>query len=380
MPDSLKTHSSGSSAGKFTKLKFFPALIAVVAVLLVGLNLLMKRHCEALIIDRGLPWIEERCDARVTLEKTSLNLFSGAIILRNLVIENPDGFDAPELARLPYVRIRFAWLDLWRKNTVTIRSLRVKDAQLHIIRNRQMRFNLPVGTDDQGSPPDKSESSGRPEDTGRPGGSRAAPHFTLDKARINVRIEYIDYHPVFPGKPLQLNMNLKIHAANISNRGRTDQLTGKLLIDGDIEAANQRIPLEIRGKFAPVVAPDQLTFEITAATRSIDLHNAPPLADWLGLEQGQIAFTMLLKADQGIFDPGKSTLKFDFDKVNLTDDARRRMSGINLPRTFVLTAPVGGSLENPRIDLTSAVADLLTGSDFIGSLLQDLYEATGKSD
>ncbi len=108
-----------------------------------------------------------------------------------------------------------------------------------------------------------------------------------------------------------------------------------------------------------------MTFELTGSTKPFNLTDAPPLAAWLGVEQGLAACTITLAVSNNVLDPDKSILHFNFSEARLAPAARRRLHGIALPRVFTLRIPLSGTLESPHADFEAAIAGLLTSDDVI---------------
>ncbi len=365
--------------GNFAKIAL--GLLFAILALLAAAHLVLERHCTALARRQILPWLQARYQADVQLENISVNLLSGVLVVEGATLGNPPGFASMTMAQLPHFRLRLALHDLWRKNTITIRSLRIKDASLNIIRNPQGDLNLagPVAGADQPVGPDQPDRPDRPSQPARPAGREDPPRLALDKARIHTRVKYIDHNPIFQPEPLCLEFDLKISTANLANYGRPEQLTGTLMVDGEIIAGSRRTALELRGRFAPVIDPRQLTFELTGSTKPFDLTDAPPLAGWLGVEQGLVACTATLTVKNNVLDPAKSMLKFNFSEARLAPATRQRLHGIALPRVFTMSIPLSGNLEAPRADFTAAIASLLTSDDVISSFLEGLYKAAGQA-
>lgn len=362
-------------------------LLVIILALLAAAHLVLERHCAVMARQRILPWLQARYQADVQLQNISINILTGVLVVEGATIGHPPGFAGAAMAEMPHFRLRLALRDLWRKDTITVRSLRIKDARLNLIRNPQGRLNLAGAAEsDGGGAPGSAGPDGRPAAPGpqtespRPPMLKNRPRLAIDKARIHTRLLYTDHSPIFQPAPLELELELQIALDRLANYGRSDRLTGKLQVDGAICVAGQRTPLELRGRMAPLTGPRQLTFELTGSTKPFDLTDAPPLAAWLGVEQGLAACTITLAVSNNALDPEKSMLHFNFSEARLAPAARRRLGGIALPRVFTLRIPLSGTLESPRADFEAAIAGLLTSDDMIGSFLQGLYQAAGQAD
>ncbi|MFN2350316.1 MAG: hypothetical protein ABR497_00050 [Kiritimatiellia bacterium] len=370
--------------------KFIISLI-IAGLLLACVHYMLERRFTNLIRTSILPQLQERYRMEIIADSISMNLLSGSLRLRDVRIGNPPQFDEPDLARLGEIRIRLSLYDLWKHRKFTIRDLRVNRGEVYIIRNRHDRLNLAaaasasdqaetVATDAESSiPPAASPAAGTAgptPDTIEPGGSS---QITIQKARIRSQVYYIDHGTLFKPAGLQLDLDINLYAANLSNHGDAANMNGIVIMDGHIEVNGNRTPMELRGGLAPLLDPRRPTLELSGFTKSFDLLQTPPLCAWLGLERGKVACAVNIIINKGAIEPTRSLLKFDFTDVRSTPEARQRMQGINLPETFSLTMPLGGTLENPEIDFTTAVTRLLAGGDVIRSLLQNLYRAPGRT-
>lgn len=357
-------------------------LLAIILALLAGAHLVLERHCAVMARQRILPWLQARYQADVQLRNISINILTGVLVVEGATIGNPPGFAGSAMAEMPHFRLRLALHDLWRKDTVTVRSLRISDARLNLIRNPQGQLNLAgAAASAGGGTPGASGPDARPAapESPRPPMLGKPPRLAVDKARIHTRVRYADHSPLFQPAPLELELDLQIALDRLANYGRSDRLTGRLQVDGAICAAGRRTPLELRGRMAPLTDPRQLTFELTGSTKPFNLTDAPPLAAWLGVEQGLAACTITLAVSNNVLDPDKSILHFNFSEARLVPAARRRLGGIALPRVFTLRIPLSGTLEAPRANFEAAIAGLLTSDDVIGSFLQGLYQAGGQA-
>lgn len=362
-------------------------LLLLILVLLAAAHLVLERHCTVLARQRILPWLQARYQADVKLENISVNILTGVLVLEGATIGNPPDFAGAAMAEMPHFRLRLALHDLWRKDTITVRSLRIKDARLNIIRNPQGRLNLAGAAESGGGgapaaaagPDGRTAMPGRRESSPRPPLPETSPRLAIDKARIHTRVQYTDHNPIFQPTPLQLELDLDIALDCLANYGQAGKLNGRLQVTGAICAAGRRTPLELRGRMAPLADPRQMTFELTGSTKPFDLKDAPPLAGWLGVAQGLAACTITLEVQNNVLDPDKSMLQFNFSETRLAPENRRRLHGIALPRMFALRIPLSGTLEAPRADFEAAIAGLLTSDDVIGSFLQGLYQAGGKT-
>ncbi len=373
--------------GKPFRVRRAPVLLGLLLLilgLLAAAHLVLERHCTVLARRRVLPWLQARYQADVKLKNISVNILTGVLVLEGAAIGNPPDFAGAAMAEMPHFRLRLALHDLWRKDTITVRSLRVKDARLNIIRNSQGRWNLAGAAESgSGATPDSSGPDGQAAAPERREASRRLPmpdkppRLAIDKARLHTRVQYTDHNPIFQPAPLQLELDLDIALDRLANYGQAGKLTGRLQVNGAICAAGRRTPLELRGRMAPLADPRQLTFELTGSTKPFDLQDAPPLAGWLGVAQGLAACMITLEVQNNVLNPEKSMLQFNFSETRLSPATRQRLHGIALPRVFTLRIPLSGTLESPRADFEAAIAGLLTSDDVIGSFLQGLYQAGG---
>ena len=355
-------------------------MLLIVLILSSVAHLVLKRRCDLIAQQLILPQLQAYYKTDVSLQNISVNLLTGVLVVEGATIGQPPGFDNAPMVEIPRFRLRMALLDLWREDTVTVRSLRIKGAHLNLTRNPQGCLNLAYIAEE-------SDSSSAQRSTG-PDGRQVATdvraeasrllmsdnpsRLAIDKARIYTSVLYTDHNPIFQPEPLKIELDLRISLDRLTNYGQSDRMAGKLQVEGDICAAGQRTPLELRGWIAPLTDPRRLTFDLTGSTKPFDLTTTPPLANWLGLEQGLVACTVTLEVSNNVIDPAKSILHFNFSEARLSPDARRRLGGIILPRVFTLRIPMSGTLESPSADFGAAVADLLTGNDMIGSFLQGL--------
>ncbi len=138
-------NTASAQPKKFFRGKVFPVLLGLLVIilaLLAGAHLVLERHCAVMARQRILPWLQARYQANVQLQNISINILTGVLVVEGATIGNPPGFAGAAIAEMPHFRLRLALHDLWRKDTVTIRSLRIRDARLNLIRNPQGQLNL----------------------------------------------------------------------------------------------------------------------------------------------------------------------------------------------------------------------------------------------
>ncbi len=365
-------------------LKITGVFLLLIFSLVITAHIALEKHFAKLVRQEVLPWLKVKYQTDIRLKKISINLVTGVLLIDGIVVDQSTSEQPVEILNFPRLRIRLALSDLWREKAISLRSFSARDGQLNLTRRADGRLNItsmeqpesPSQTPVSSSVSSSVVKENKTADFATPAQLQK---LALNRAGLSFSICYQDYSPIFQPNPLVLNFDLNLALNQIANYGRTDQLSGNLLVKGMLHSDNQPTPFELRGKIAPILNFQQLNFTLAGSTKYVYLSDIPALANYLQLEAGQAACNLSLTVKDSIIDQKKSMLTFNFQDIKFRPEAPKNYHKIALSRSFNLKVPVKGNLLNPQLDFTAALAHLLTSDNVIDSFLQEIFQANPKS-
>lgn len=351
---------------------------ALLVLIVVGLQLFLAYGMTDSLRRWGLPLIQDRYGLEIAMDRVSVNLLAGSLTVHGVRVANPPGFEELALAQVPKFNLEVGWLNLLRGGITDIEKAVVKDARLCVTRNREGRLNVQsVGERIEAAsaataPPTAESDTPAPRAPDTP----AAAPLMIRELNLKTTVAYVDRRIADPPFTLALELLLRLH--DVSNYGPADDLSGTADLQGRIVDGARSFAFDLRGRLAPLTDPAHLSFDIAGSTQPIDLALFRPFLEAYGIEAGQVSVDISLVSDRGVFDPKKSELRLAFREVKLDPRKADQRHGIKVPAAFTASAPVAGTLTDPRIDLPAALAHTLLSQDLFDSMLQGVMEQRSK--
>ncbi len=330
------------------KVILIAGLLAVLLVggLWVGQGIVNRRLAAA------LPEASAKSGVSMTAGALGVNVWNGSGAIRDLSIANPPGFPEQPLFTLTegYASIRY--LPLLR-GRVQVGELTVREATLTLIRNAEGRLNVKRrAVKDVPAPPagDRPPPEAPPAETA----AKALPEMGIDQLLALLTLNYVDYSAAVDGKPYEARFHLELTGSGLATYGdeANEDAWGLLKAEGYVESGSLRSPVQLSGRIAPLVKPASPSFRVTGSIEKLDPEMIRPLLGKnSGIKGEAERIDLALVADKGRFDERESKIILTLKNVKLGD---------RVLETAVLTIPLHGTVDKPKLRLEQALFDLLS--------------------
>ena len=335
---------------------FFRVILILVLLLVVavfGLNLFLEKGLTP-AIQKALPAVEEKLGAPVSVGKASVSLFQGSVVLEDVSVGNPEGFNQPHLFSLARSVQDIALWPLITKQEIRVEEVTIENSDLTVVRNKDGLINLEVilanlkkGADETTEPAPEEKPEEQPEQEPTP-----LPPFELEQLFVSSLLTYVQEKS--SGEPFNLGLQLKITGKEIGTIGEpTDR--GTLSIVGNLAGNQELFVINLDGKIAPITDPLKPTFEIEGKVNSVQLTMFEIFQKDFKINGGMMGLDMTLHAKDGVFDPEKSQIRVLINQPDLG-------SGLGLPAGFQpasLTFPVkvSGTVQEPKVNFMAGLKE-----------------------
>jgi|GEM_PF-5923582 len=352
---------------------FFRVILILVLLLVVavfGLNLFLEKGLTP-AIQKALPAVEEKLGAPVSVGKASVSLFQGSVVLEDVSVGNPEGFNQPHLFSLARSVQDIALWPLITKQEIRVEEVTIENSDLTVVRNKDGLINLEVilanlkkGADETTEPAPEEKPEEQPEQEPTP-----LPPFELEQLFVSSLLTYVQEKS--SGEPFNLGLQLKITGKEIGTIGEpTDR--GTLSIVGNLAGNQELFVINLDGKIAPITDPLKPTFEIEGKVNSVQLTMFEIFQKDFKINGGMMGLDMTLHAKDGVFDPEKSQIRVLINQPDLG-------SGMGLPSGFQpasLTFPVkvSGTVQEPKVNFMAGLKEGIKNAIASGVGIDQLKE------
>lgn len=332
-----------------------PVKITLIALLAVFCLMILLSSVSGIFIQKAvLPQAAEILGTQVNIASSGINLLAGRFSANDITIDNPDGFDEPHFLTAERISVRISLIRLMT-GRIVLSSVRVRDLNLNIIRNRKAELNtqyfaerLQVKSDS--STPRTSDS-----------GSAAVPMFRLASMRADMRLRYIDH--AFTTNTVDLAFKTSVKAKNIANFGAPDK-AGSFSVNGHLESDPRVLASSITGTVYTLIDPAKPSFEINGIIKSVHTEALDEIARQIGLYSKEFTVETPLKCENGKL---RGNLTVTFREPMAVGKLARKIKNTTLPPVVTVTVPVRGTAEKPQVDWLGAILQSLI-DNAIGNL------------
>jgi len=365
------------------KLAIGIGLLLVIAI--ISAQLFFEYGLSDTLRNTVIPSLQNQLGAEVAVDHIRVNLLGGSVAAYGIKIMNPEGFDlGTAMTSIERCSIKIGWVALLGGQVADIKKVRIKGAQVDIVRNRDGRMNIePILELFRKLSGERSRSG-----VGAAGAVPAQPgrHFaawTMPRAwalrdmEVRTHIRYVDH--TFNGEPLALALDVNLKARDIANQGASDVLSGTVELQGNLMADEKPSAFDLRGRVSPLMDMARWSFDLSGSMQTVDLKSFRRLAETNGIEDGAVAMTVGLVSRKGIYDTDKSALRLTCQNLKLADNRRVKLKNIKLPPTVQLVVPVEGSISNPKVDVMQAITRTVMSEGVFDAIIKGILSAQGRT-
>jgi len=347
-------------------------LILLVVLLLLAaaggvLHGLLKRALidvtDTAVLDLGGP------DTRVG--RTEVAAFRGRVVLRNVALT--DVRDAPDIDRIDVDEVRAHIAPLASlTGRIDVRRLELTGMHVTVTRGtpRRAASGAHVPAVRPGAPdvclaavfpyPALAAAAGN-------GGERDV---LIRELSVRAVIDYTDHDVA--DQPAHLALDLLLEGHDIATYAPSESEWGRFAVTGHHADDPEAFLVNIEGVVGPLADTGRPDFSLNGSIRKIDVERLGPAAAEIDIRGAETTLKVTLKCRDGRFDKTASSLTVEMDRPQLFGKLARKAGGLPLPPSLTVTAPLGGTVEQPEFDLEGALVQSVVRN------LGNLFGAVGK--
>ena len=357
--------------------KIIIGLIAIIIVIIVGLQLFLQFGLTSSLKKYVLPNVKEQFGLDIAVDHLRVNLLAGALSIHGVEIANPPGFKEPDLLSINRCRLDIGLLSLLKGGITEIQEALVRDANLVIVRKKEGNINIQqiIQAIQETMPP---PAAGAPAEEKTPvveQEGKALPCFLVEDGKLKFSVQYVDL--ALSKEPFTLTFEVSMDIKNVSNYGDEDVLSGVVKLNGTVFVAEKKSAFKIDAQVAPIVDPTRMTFIATGSMPTVDLALFSAFANSYNLEEGSVSGKLNLACNKGIFDDEKSALNLKFENVKFSQAHEAKTGGISSIESFTVVVPVTGTMADPRINIGGALKKSLFSQEMLSTVAKDVSQKRG---
>lgn len=314
--------------------------ILVVALILaagggVALQLVLNSHLTAFIQSRFVPLAEKQLGTRVDLDRFGVSLLGAVVTADGFRIHNPQ--EAPDIVSMGHGLVDLDILPLLR-GKVRVSDLKAQNVVVALSADQDIRLGAVERVPDADKPA-ADETNETPE-------------------MVNVRIDSLDLETRFVyltssnhEAPERIELQLHVTGSDLANYDLGSR--GKVVINGHLANDPSQCQVNLRcdvAAISPGAIPD---FDLGGSIEKIDPRLVESFVHESGIEGDSIGVGFHLVCRGGLFERG-SELTFKVANARLSEKKAKKLK-VTLPPDFSLTVPLRGSIDDPEMDLTTAI-------------------------
>ncbi len=358
-----------------TMFKTMGAIFALGLIMLVGLHIVMLYGLTKAMRDVVLPRVHEETGIDAQVGRLSINMASGLLFLNDVEIRNPEGFVLEKMASVERIQIEVDVVSLLKQKLIRVKQVEVKNALINVIRNQDGEINFSKLEEGLPQPPVVQQpvpESQKPSPQPQPRKSilqkdpKPIQELVIEAIVCNAKVRYID----FELNQLDIALNLNIKGQGISTQLDPETPWGKLSINGSLGDKRTSFITDLNLSLAPVTDPQAPSFDLTGKIMEIDPRIMESAYDKLRISSAPFGIDSQFYCRDGWYENSRLTLSIQ--DIVLKDKLARQLGGMSTIGTLRFVVPVEGSLQEPVIDIQTALMGAIGGN--AGTILDSLFK------
>ena len=339
-------------------------LISVFVLLLVaiiGVWGFLKYGLTGTIQQLVLPEVSSQAGIDAELEHAELDIFRGALLIRDLRVKNPAGFAEPDLMVAEEVEALVNFKSLFAMRHIEIQTLRLQGAKVHVVRNSEKAFNvLKIQSELLERMPELAEKSEVSQNVEQKKAEASEPSalpmlpVLVKSLEFDFVADYVDHsESAFFEKG---HIKLGLRGRNLSTVGVADVPWGELYLTGDLALDEYGFPVNFNLLVAPFESPESLSFDLKGAPFEVDSGILSKAIGKLDVTSESLRLDVDVKARDGEFLVPDSVIGTELIGVTLD----KSVAGVELSASsLAFKVPVSGTVLKPVVDWRRRLIRLL---------------------
>jgi len=376
-----------------TTFKVIAAVLALGAVILLGLHLFLQYGLTKAMREVVLPRVRQETGIDVRVGRLSLNVPNGILHLKDLTVRNPEGFLLENLASIERVDVEVDVLSLIRQELVVVKNIEVEHSLLNVVRNKDGEINLnklqqglpqpaepspamsgqeatqqPLPKPSAAREPMEVPSVDAPPKTPKPAPQKPPAELLIEALQCDAKVRYIDLKL----NHLDIALDLSLIGINLSTRSDPAARWGDISIIGSLGSDRTSFLTDLKIRLAPLVEPAAPTFDLSGKVLEIDPRIMEDVYADLGIRSAPFGLDPDLHCRAGYFHD--SSIALNLSKVRLEEKLARRLGGMARIESLRFSVPIEGTLRQPSANLKKALQGAVGGN--VQGLLDSFLKGT----
>ena len=345
-----------------TTFKVIGTVFALGLVILIVLHVFLLYGLTRTMRKVVLPRIAQDTGIVIQVDRLSVNIVHGRLNLKGIAIRNPEGFLLENLAWVDRIEVEADMASLLWKKPVQIKHVTIHGALLNVIRNREGEVNL---VKIQELIPDTlPPGTGIPIPVGPLPGETATealdaaplPEILIAEMDCRAKVRYLDFRL----NQLDLSLDLVVSGSGLNTWRDPAAEWGTLAVNGSLGTDRTRFVTVLQMGLAPVTDLNALSFDLTGRIMEIDPAIMQEIYDRIGIRSAPFGLDTDLHCRDGFF--SGSTLALNIKEIRLEEKLADKAGGMSSIEALRFPVPVEGSLQNPDVNVESALVQALGGN------------------
>ncbi len=359
-------------------IKLLGSIFALGLIILVGLHIVMQYGLTKAMRDVVLPRVQEETGIDAKVGRLSINMASGLLYLKDVEVRNPEGFLLENLASVERIEVEVDILSLFKQKLIQVKNIEVENGLLNVIRNQVGDLNIsklqeglqqpvPPSTGQEPAPEvGKPSPQPRPEKSVPVEKQKPIQELVIEAISANAKLRYID----FKLNELDIALDLQLRGQGVSTQRDPNTPWGNVAVTGSLGDDRTSFITDLKLRLAPVTDPQAPSFDLSGKIMEIDPRIMEEAYDKLRIRSAPFGIDPQFHCRKGWYE--NSGLSLTLRDIVLKDKLAKKLGGMSSIGTLRFTVPVEGSLQEPEIDVQSALLGAVGNN--AGTLLDSLLK------
>ncbi|MDF7807351.1 hypothetical protein P4E94_07875 [Pontiellaceae bacterium B12219] len=357
-----------------TTLKVMGSILALGLVILGIFHLVMLYGLTKAMREVVLPRIKAETGIDARVGRLSINVAAGKLFLDDVEIRNPEGFLLENLASVERIEVETDVKSLIFQKPLIVKNAVIERTLVNVIRNKDGEINLNQlqgpSAPAPGRPGEPLPESGKQPTEPVPTPGKPAPlpeepkpwpEVLLERVLCDATIRYVD----FKLNELDIALKLNVKAAGLSTLRAADAAWGAAAISGSLSDDHNSYVTDLNLRLAPIRNLETWSFDLTGRVMEIDPRSLKSMYERMGIRTEPFGLEPEFYCRDNRF--MNSQVSISLKNVQFEDKLSRKLGGMGAIDSLRVTAPIGGTLNRPEIDLQAALMKSISGN--AGSLI-----------
>ena len=196
------------------------------------------------------------------------------------------------------------------------------------------------------------------------------PPLMIGESSIRTTLAYVDH--ALSDEVFRLTLALAVDSRNISTYELPGGKWGTFEIRGHLAENPRSFVINLQGKLAPLLDPEQPSFDLSGDIADVDLSRMQAVVKEIGLSSESVALNVSVRCRDGQFDRKMSSIAVRFKNARPEGKLAKRLKGMPLKADLSVVVPISGTVKKTRFHWEEALLRSLLENT--ASILQGIPE------